>query len=294
MSESTDKEAGRAEIARLVAAFKRNETDYLSGTYNETQARTEFITPLLQAFGWDVHNVRGHQLALREVIEEPTVEVGEEKVNKRPDYELRLARQRKLFVEAKKPSLNIERDRVSAFQIRRYGFSASLPISVLTNFRHLVIYDCRIPPKHTERAGTSRRLIVSYEDLECRLDELWTLISRECVYSGEFDLKFEISGTRRGAEQFDDLFLAQVRDWRRRLAADIHKNTPGITSEELTYIVQVFLTRIIFLRICEDRDIERYENLRTLDERGKFGALMGELRRADDFYDSALFRLGRR
>ena len=155
VSDSVPKAEARAQVAGLVAAFKRNEGDYVSVAYNETQARTDFISPLLAAFGWDVHNAKGHQLALREVIEEPSVEVGEERVNKRPDYELRLARQRKLFVEAKKPSIRIDMDPAPAFQIRRYGFSASLPISVLTNFRHLAIYDCR---HRSRRDGRGKRV----------------------------------------------------------------------------------------------------------------------------------------
>jgi hypothetical protein len=98
----TPREAARARVTELVQHFAHNETDYLRPTYNETQARTDFITPLLEAFGWDVHNAKAQPLSLREVIEEATVEVGVEKLSKRPDYELRLARQRKLFVEAKK------------------------------------------------------------------------------------------------------------------------------------------------------------------------------------------------
>ena len=105
MMEDPRKAAARSQVAELVRNFKQNEADYLGGVYNETQARTDFITPLLEAFGWDVHNAAGYPLGFREVIEEATVEVGEEKLSKKPDYELRLARQRKLFVEAKKPSV---------------------------------------------------------------------------------------------------------------------------------------------------------------------------------------------
>ena len=291
MSDSAAKAEARRQVAGLIAAFKRNEDDYVSAAYNETQARTDFISPLLAAFGWDVYNAKGHQLALREVIEEPTVEVGEERVNKRPDYELRLARQRKLFVEAKKPSIRIDTVPAPAFQIRRYGFSASLPISILTNFRHLAIYDCRTAPDETDAANMCRWFLVACEEFDARFDDLWLLLSRESVYSGEFDRKFEVAATRGGAEQFDDLFLQQVRGWRERLATDIHRNTPGLTSRELTYVVQLFLSRIIFLRICEDREIERYETLRGLDGDATFDALMEQLRRADAFYDSGLFRL---
>ena len=281
----------RAQLAELVAAFKRNEDDFVSAAYNETQTRTDFISPMLRVFGWDVGNARGHQLALREVIEEPTVEVGEERVSKRPDYELRLARQRKLFVEAKKPSIAIDRDGAPAFQIRRYGFSASLPISVLTNFRHLAIYDCQAAPNATDAANVCRQLLVPCDEFDARFDDLWPLLSRESMYSGEFDRRFDVGATRGGAEQFDDIFLQQVRGWRERLAADIHRNTPGLTSTELTYVVQLFLSRIIFLRICEDREIEKYKTLRELDRDATFDALMEELRRADAFYDSGLFRL---
>ncbi len=47
--EATAKAAARARIAELVRGFQRNEVDYLRPTYNETQARTDFITPLLAA-----------------------------------------------------------------------------------------------------------------------------------------------------------------------------------------------------------------------------------------------------
>ena len=291
MTEDPRKAAARSQVAELVRNFKQNEADHLGGVYNETQARTDFITPLLEAFGWDVHNTAGHPLGFREVIEEATVEVGEEKLSKKPDYELRLARQRKLFVEAKKPSVRVDRSCDAAFQTRRYGYSASLPISVLTNFQHLAIYDCLPKPDSTDEANIARMLLVRCEEFETRFDELWPMLSRAAVYSGEFDQYFAVEATRQGAEQFDDFFLRQVRSWRERLAADIHHHSPRITSAELTYVVQLFLSRIVFLRICEDRDIERYETLRELTGANSFEALMTELRRADAFYDSGLFRL---
>ena len=285
------KEAARARVAELVQRFRQNEADYRDAGYNETQARTEFISPLLEAFGWDVHNRRALPLIYREVIEEATVEVGEERLSKRPDYELRLARQRKIFVEAKKPSVRIDRDRAPAFQTRRYGYSASLPISVVTNFHQLAIYDCKPVPVETDEAHVARLQLFGYEEFEARFDELWSLLSQDIVLSGAFDRRFAIDTTRHGAQQFDDFFLNQVRDWRSRLAVDIHKNTPGLSSEELTYAVQLYLTRIVFLRICEDREIEKYETLKNLDGSATFDALMDVLRRADDFYDSGLFRL---
>ena len=285
------KAAAHARVAELVRYFRHNEPDYLRHTYNETQVRTDFITPLLEAFGWDVHNSAGLPLSLREVIEEATIEVGEERMAKRPDYELRLARQRKIFVEAKKPSVRIEQSREAAFQTRRYGYSASMPIAILTNFNYIAVYDCSHIPAQTDEAHVARYMLVRYYEFEEHFDELWALLSRQAVYSGDFDKKFAIGSTRHGAAQFDDYFLGQVREWRGRLASDIYSNTPGLSQKELTYAVQLFLSRIIFLRICEDREIERYETLKNLPEANTFNALMDELRRADDFYDSGLFHL---
>lgn len=291
MTDDAAKEAARVRVAELVRNFQHNEADYLRAAYNETQARTDFITPLLEAFGWDVHNTKGQPLSLREVIEEATVEVGVEKLSKRPDYELRLARQRKMFFEAKKPNVRIDRDRAAAFQTRRYGFSASLPISVLTTFHQLAIYDCRPVPADTDDPHVARLMLIGYRDFTARFDDLWLILSREVVYSGAFDRRFGVDVTRHGAEQFDDLFLAQVRKWRELLAVDINTNTPGLTPVELTYAVQLFLSRIVFLRICEDRDIEKYETLKSLDVGNTFAALMALLKRADEFFNSGLFRM---
>lgn len=287
------REEGRARVAGLVAAFKRREADHLSVNYNETQARTDYITPLLAAFGWDVSNDRGHPQGLREVFEEATVEVGPERLSKRPDYELRLARQRKLFVEAKKPRVDIDRDAAAAFQVRRYGFSGSLPISVLTNFRQLAVYDCSPIPDPSDVAHVARILFVSYEEYEARFDELWDLLSREAVYNGTFDARFNVGATRLGAQQFDDLFLEQVKRWRLALAIDIHGAYPQLTSAELTYVVQLMLSRIVFLRICEDRDLELYERLRSVAPPGVYAGFHALLEEADKFYNSGLFHLSK-
>lgn len=285
-----NRQEGREIVKELVARFDRNAIDYLRPAFNETQARTSFITPLLAAFGWDVFNFRCLPVDLREVIEEATVEVGSEKLSKRPDYELRLARQRKLFVEAKKPHVQLSSDKSAAFQIRRYGYSAGFPISVLTNFNELVIYDCSYAPNNGDHAHVARTLIISYQEYENRFDELWDIFSRETIFSGVFD-KRHYAGPFQGAQKkFDDYFIEQIRMWRAILAKEFHANNPNISAEELTYVVQLFISRLVFLRICEDREIEKYETLRNLSSQDTFKALIELLQKADEFYNSGIFR----
>lgn len=46
----------------------------------------------------------------------------------------RIVGSQKFFVEAKKPSVYIKGDVQPAFQLRRYAWSAKLPLSILTDF----------------------------------------------------------------------------------------------------------------------------------------------------------------
>lgn len=287
------REIAKGKVRDLVAKFTANATTYTSKTssYNETQARSDFVTPFLESLGWDVGNTLSKLPEdQRHVIEEATVEVGAEKLNKKPDYELRVARQRKFFVEAKRPSTHIETDTDAAFQTRRYGFSASMPIAVLTNFAHLAVYDCLPAPLDTDEATICRLKLFHFTEYETRFDEIYDLLSREYVQSGAFDKRFKVKPAYRGTNQFDELFLEQVRSWRSRLAEDIVANNDNITGDFLTFATQRFLTRLIFLRICEDRDIEKYEALKRLAGAGAYEALKARLKEADATYDSGLFR----
>ena len=293
MSVPKTREEALTRVRQIIASFKINEVAYTASNskYNETQVRTDYINPLLEAFGWDIYNKASKPLDLRDVYEEAAVEVGGEKLSKKPDYELKVARQRKYFIEAKKPSINIETDVSAAFQIRRYGFSASLPISILTNFKQLAIYDCFHVPFDTDEAHVARLGLYSFEDFDIKFDELYERLSREAVCSGAFD-EIYLSGIRKHeTQQFNRHFLWQVSDWRIRLVQDIHQRNKGLSPEELTYIVQLFLSRIVFLRICEDRDIEKYQTLKALDTTKTFESFMSLLEEADKFYDSGLFDL---
>ncbi len=53
---------------------------------------------------------------------------------KAPDYSFRIGGKRIFFLEAKKPSINIKNAIHPAYQLRRYAWTAKLPLSILTDF----------------------------------------------------------------------------------------------------------------------------------------------------------------
>ena len=149
-------------IFDLVQRFDRNRESYTASTYNEAQLRREFLNPFLEALGWDVTNRQGYAEAYKEVIHEDAVKVGG--AMKAPDYSFRIGGTRKFFVEAKKPSVNIKDDPSPAFQLRRYAWSAKLPLSILSDFEEFAVYDCRLKPDKTDKAGVGRILYLRYTD----------------------------------------------------------------------------------------------------------------------------------
>jgi len=168
-----------AKILELVERFERNQKAYKQGTYNETQLRREFIDPFFEELGWDVVNKQGYAEAYKEVVHEDAIKVG--KATKAPDYCFRIGGVRKFFLEAKKPSINIIEDAHPSYQLRRYAWSAKLPLSILTDFEEFAVYDCRMKPARTDKASHSRILCLNYTEYPDRWEEIANIFSREAI-----------------------------------------------------------------------------------------------------------------
>ena len=134
--------AAPREVIDLIQRFKRNRESYRSSGYNETETRREFIDPFFKALGWDIDNEQGYAEAYKDVVHEDAIKIGG--VTKAPDYAFRIGGARKFFVEAKRPGVDIKNDPDPAYQLRRYAWSAKLPLSILTDFEEFAVYDCRI------------------------------------------------------------------------------------------------------------------------------------------------------
>ncbi len=283
------KEKAYSIIEGLVERFTEQHSSYINSDYNETLTRRDFIDPFFKALGWDVDNSEGYAESYREVIHEDRIKIGS--ATKAPDYSFRLAGGKKLFfVEAKKPSVSVKNAIQPAYQVRRYGWSAKMPLSVITDFEEFAIYDCSKRPSPTDKTSVARIKYLTYKEYLTEFDFIWNTFSKEQVLKGSFD-KF-ILGTKgkRGTATVDKEFLVSLDNWRTYLATSISWNNKELDIDEINFVVQQTLDRIIFLRIAEGRGVEPEDSLQQCIKHGNFyDNLFQQFKQADEKYNSGLF-----
>lgn len=274
-------------VATLIDRFEQNRESYKSQGYNETQVRREFLDPFFEALGWDVANKQGHAEAYKDVIHEDAIKIGGN--TKAPDYCFRIGGARKFFLEAKKPAVNVKDEISPAYQLRRYAWSAKLPLSILTDFEEFAVYDCRTRPNPTDKSSTGRILYLTYRDYLAKWDEIASIFTKEAVLKGSFD-KYAVTDRKRGTATVDAEFLKEIEAWREALAKNLALRNPALSVHELNFSVQRTIDRLIFLRICEDRGVEPYGQLQALlNGQNIYGRLRYLYEQADDRYNSGLF-----
>ena len=281
-----------SEIGNLVELFARNIDAYKAPGYKEAHLRVEFINPFFKALGWDVSNTQGAAEAYKDVIHEDAIRVGG--ATKAPDYCFRIGGTRKFFVETKKPAIDIKAERkgkaTPAYQLRRYAWSARLPLSILTDFEEFAVYDCRIRPMQADTTSRARIVYFTYENYPDQWGEIADIFSRKAVIQGSFDKYAESARGKRGTSQVDAEFLKEIEGWRELLARNIALRNPGLRVRELNFAVQRTIDRIIFLRMAEDRGIEPYGQLQQLFNGTEiYARLRAIYDAADRRYNSGLF-----
>jgi len=278
-------------INDLIKKYDENKDYYQTSKYNETQLRTDFLDPFFELLGWDIRNTKGKPTNEREVLLEEGLKEDTYSTTKKPDYTFRLFSERKFFLEAKKPSVKIESDEKSAKQVRRYGFTAKLKISVLSNFEYLAIYDCSQKVEATDLANNSRIKLYHYSEYEEKFEEIKQQLSYEIVYNGVFDEIWKDIEAQLERFSVDKLFLKQINDWRILLGKEIYSHKQDLTIEELNDIVQSYINSIVFLRVCEDRDLETYKTLLNYADKNDFNSLINKFKESDKKYNAGLFNL---
>lgn len=276
-------------IHTLVEKYEANRDFYRTSKFNETQVRNEFLDPLFESLGWDIRNISGKSTNEREVLLEESLKAEAITHSKKPDYTFRLFGERKFFLEAKKPCVDISTDDNPAKQVRRYGYTANLKISVLSNFEDLYIYDTSYKVEDGDTLTKARIKAYHYTDYENAADELLQLLGKESVYTGHFEEVWNNIELNVVHQSVDSLFLDQINQWRLMLGKQILSYDSNLDTDYLGDIVQSYINKILFLRVCEDRNIETYQRLLTIADHNSHKELVAKFKDADNKYNSGLF-----
>ena len=281
-------EQGKDEIAALCRYFEANQLSFRAPGVKEAHIRQSLIDPFFEALGWDVGNKSMTAPQYREVIPEDSLDV--EGHQKAPDYTFRVGTLPKFFTEAKKCGVNINADPAPAYQLRRYGWSAKVPLSILTDFEEFAVYDCTSRPRPSDKASRARIQYYRFDEYPDQWRTIWDVFSREAVWSGVFD-QYAASKRKRGTSEVDGEFLKDIEDWRVRLARNLALRNSDLSVDDLNAAVQLIIDRIVFLRIAEDRGLEPEDQLLRLCEQPEIYSRLtrGLCRKADDKYNSGLF-----
>jgi len=257
------------ELVERYQVFKKEGRLDLS---SEETIRT-WINELLAIFDW---NVMDTSQILQEKVLSREEKARLEEIDStsiRPDYTFKIGNQKLTFLDAKAVSVSIETSTSSAFQIKSYGWSILAPCSFLTNFEEFAIYDCTYVPNQTQSANLGRTYLKIDEYVE-NFDILEQHLLKSNILNGALDKLY--SDTLINVESVQKLspdlvFAEQLSNFRLSLAKNIfEKNNELINNntELLAYLTQVIINRIVFVRICEARRIEREDLLLSFQESG--------------------------
>ena len=286
-AQNKDETFAMTQLTELTTLFERNKKQYTS-VYDEANTRTDFIDKFFELLGWDIRNEQGYSEQYREVVREDKVTIGG-KV-KAPDYAFRIGGLRKFFVEAKKPSVNIKDELEPAFQVRRYGYTAKLPLCILTDFEEFAVYDTRIKPSPSDKPSAARIFYCTFEEYHKHFDFIFNTFSKEAILKGSFDTYIQENKNKKGTSEVDKELLKLVEGWRTDIAKNIALRNPSLDIYHLNTAVQKIIDRIIFLRIAEDKEMEEYGLLQKITESGTvYQKLQSVFDKANAKYNSGLF-----
>lgn len=237
--------------------------------YDEAKVRSDFLDPFFRALGWDLEN-NAHLIPQhREVeIESRTIIDGRKK---RADYLFRTDRKDRFVCEAKKPKEQLNARH--AFQAKRYAWNKGVVLAVLSTFEETRIYVVGSRP-HPDEGTVGLWKTWRFEEYPNAAREMWNLLAHETVATGSIDklveqLPHTPVGKGKARQQWlfkpdrsralDTDFLNFLDEARRELASDLLRHNDRkdlLEGTRLNEATQRILDRLLFIRICEDRDID--------------------------------------
>lgn len=278
------------ELRSLISDFRSVLARSPAKLSNRTVLQSLFIDPLFSTLGWPIADEHQFSDFHRERIQVHPAKLATEK--RSPNYSYHVGGQQAFFLTTCSLEDDLREGADLAFQVRRYGWSANHNIGIATNFRELAIYDCRTKPNKADSKDTARICYLQYGEYDKRWDELEELISYRALLSNSLEqcLPVATGSSRSTAKRVAEELLREIEQWRESLARTIASRNPQLQEEEVRHAVQLTIDRLLFLRICEDRGIEPYGQLRSLVARDcTFQRLCEIFSAADVRYNSGLF-----
>jgi len=278
MPYTKEQEQAKIDIQIKIDYYKKLLSEDKLKDYSEEDTKKDFILPLFHYLGWET-----------EIHEEVQAEeyISGDKV----DYSFRLNGIPKFFLEAKSFSETIQKPKFSE-QAIDYSYHKGCTWAILSDFTTLKIFnsECKFDPIHS--------LFNKFEcpdDYITKFDELWVL-SKESFNKNLLDAEAEKWNKKIPRIPINEQLLKDFTRFRTILSNNISKRNPTskISEEELDESVQRILDRLIFIRNCEDRELEAKDLIsvvRDYEQKNKkilkrFKEIFGYF---DEQYNSKLF-----
>ena len=268
----------KKEMEGLVERFAKNIKEYKAPhtEYLEARLREDYLNPMLVSLGWDVGNRKGYVQNQREVEIESRTRIGFAK--KRADYLFRIEGTDVFILEAKQPREELTGEHI--FQAKRYAWNKDLPLAVLSDFEELKFFIVTTTPRSDEESQGHYKTF-NYLNYLNNLDEIWNILSYKKVKAGS--IAELLNGLRKKGikdkkhrqgflilpektKSLDEQFLQLLEEARSEIGKSIAKTNKLEDREPnfLNEVTQKIIDRILFLRICEDRDIDTGTKLESI------------------------------
>ena len=269
----------KSEVTRLIEKYNREK----GKRYNEEATKNDFILPLFKILGWDVEDSN-------EVSKEENIS------GKRVDYGFRIDGIPKFFLEAKGLDEDLEGSRMVkgrqvtyAEQAINYAYYKGCNWAILTNFKGIIVYDAWAKAN----SQSSFRFAVWVDSLLSDFESVY-LLSKEAFEQGLLDKKYSTKSRKR---PITEQLLLDFTTFRSILSKDVYNlnKSKNLTEEELDEAIQRLFDRLIFIRNCEDRELEPYELLSMVRQwkESRKGTLVSKIRdlftHFDETYNSKIF-----
>jgi len=270
----------RAEIKRLVEKYE-SLSHQKRRRYNEAQTRKDFIDPLLQALGWDVRGISRDEVT----VEERTLAGF-------PDYTLKVENIPRVYIEAKPLDSDLYNSEF-AKQAITYAYNKGVTWAVLCNFERILVFNAEWETTVVQRA---RVLDIGMEQFRKREGDL-SLLSREAVVDHRLEEVAQRFGAMKVHLPVEKSLYKEMRSWRTELFNSIAGFNSDLQIEDVDEVIERLFNRLIFIRNCEDRNVEEpvlraaLHHHREADKRsGLTGEVAAVFKHFDKTFDSELFQ----